>query len=76
MAEPVAEKSCSSCVCSGVGPELSRAVRQALNVPDAASQHFKNANVEVLKGLRALLDHRIEKLSRPDATRGTKFSVD
>ena len=76
MPEPTAQKNCPDCVCSGVGPELSRAVRQALNVPDAASLHFKNASVEVLKGLRELLDHRIEKLSRPDEARGTKLSVD
>ena len=70
------EKNCPDCVCSGVGPELSRAVRQALDVPDAAGQHFRNASVEVLKGLRELLDHRIEKLSRTEAPRGTKVTVD
>ena len=73
----MAEKNCPDCVCSGVGPELSRAVRQALNVPESANEHFRNARVEVLKGLRDLLDHRIEKMSRPAAdTRGTKLSVD
>lgn len=76
MPEPTADKTCSNCVCSGIGPDLSRAVRQALNVPEAASEHFKNASVEVLKGLRELLDHRIEKLSRPEAARGTKLAVD
>ncbi|MBY0506144.1 MAG: hypothetical protein K2X03_19665 [Bryobacteraceae bacterium] len=72
----MADQKCPDCVCSGVGPELSRAVRQALNVPEAANEHFRNASVEVLKGLRELLDHRIEKMSRPDASRGTKLAVD
>ncbi len=73
----MADKTCPDCVCSGVGPELSKAVRQALNVPESANEHFRNARVEVLKGLRDLLDHRIEKMSRPaEAARGTKLSVD
>ncbi len=76
MSEPVAEKSCGQCVCGGAGPELSRVVKQALDVPEGVSQHFRNARVEVLKGLRELLDHRIEKLTRPEELRGTRVSVD
>lgn len=76
----MAENKCPDCVCSGVGPELSRAVRQALDVPEAATDHFRAARVEVLKGLRELLDHRIEKIEkmsqRPADSRGTKLSVD
>ena len=71
------ENKCPDCVCSGVGPELSRVVRQALDVSEAATDHFRAARVEVLKGLRELLDHRIEKMSqRPADSRGTKLSVD
>jgi len=70
------EKKCPDCVCSGIGPELSRAVRQALNVPESANQHFRNAGVEMLKGLRDLLDQRIETLSHQEEQRGTKVSVD
>jgi hypothetical protein len=76
MSEPVVEKGCSHCVCAGAGPELSRVVKQALDVPEGVSQHFRNASVEVLKGLRELLDHRIEKLTKPEEPRGTKVSVD
>jgi hypothetical protein len=76
MSEPLSDKSCGQCVCAGAGPELSRVVKQALDVPDNVSQHFRNASVEVLKGLRELLDHRIEKLTKPEETRGTKVSVD
>ncbi len=76
MSEPVADKSCGQCVCGGAGPELSRVVKQALDVPEGVSQHFRNARVEVLKGLRELLDDRIEKLTRRDETRGTRVSVD
>ena len=76
MSEPIADKSCGQCACGGAGPELSRVVKQALDVPEGVSQHFRNASVEVLKGLRELLDHRIEKLTRPDESRGTRVSVD
>ena len=76
MPEPASEKGCSQCVCAGAGPELSRAVRQALDVPESVSQHFRNARVEVLKGLRDLLDDRIEKMTRPEDSRGTKVTID
>lgn len=76
MSEAVTDKGCGQCVCGGAGPELSQMVKQALDVPEGVSQHFRNARVEVLKGLRELLDHRIEKLTRPDVSRGTRVPVD
>lgn len=76
MSQPIADKGCGQCVCGGAGPELSRVVKQALDVPEGVSQHFRNARVELLKGLRELLDDRIEQLTRPDQSRGTRVSVD
>jgi hypothetical protein len=56
-------------------PELSRVVMQALDVPEGVSQHFRNASVEVLKGLRVLPDHRIEKLTRTEEPHGTRVAA-
>jgi hypothetical protein len=42
-------------------------------------RHFKQARVEVLKGVRAFLDERIEKMekeSRPSEPRVTKIDVE
>ena len=38
-------------------------------------QHFRNARVEVLKGLRQMIDNRIERLSR-DEQQGQKITVE
>jgi hypothetical protein len=43
----------------------------------AARQHFDAARVEILKGLRAVLDARIEQISKAKAeARGTKIPVE
>jgi hypothetical protein len=34
--------------------------------PEASRGHFKNARIEFLKGVRGLLDDRIERLSREE----------
>ena len=43
--------------------------------PEQTQEHFRNARVEVLKGIRSLLDARIEHLSQ-HAPKGTKVSVE
>ncbi len=40
-----------------------------------ARQHLRNARIEMLKALRAMIDERIEHLSQA-GTRGTKIGVD
>ena len=62
------------CFCMGAGPEL-YAMFKKLG-PDSARQHFRNARVEMLKGMRALIDKRIEDLSEPAETKGTKVAVE
>jgi hypothetical protein len=37
--------------------------------------HFRQARIEFLKGIRELVDHRIQKLSRTDV-KGTKVTVE
>jgi hypothetical protein len=43
--------------------------------PKNTREHFRNARVEVLKGMRSVLDARIEQLSK-QAQKGTKVTVE
>ena len=45
------------------------------DVPAEVRQHFTNSRVEFLKGIRAAIDHRIEKLSAT-APHGSKIAVE
>jgi hypothetical protein len=61
------------CFCLGAGPQMSEMVRHCLS--DSAIDHFRNSRVEFLKGLRSLIDSRIEHLSRPHQ-KGTAVPVE
>ena len=54
--------------------ELKQLLR-SLEPPPEAAKHFRNARVEMLKGLRELIDRRIEHLSQP-ARQGRKIVVE
>jgi len=43
---------------------------------DATRDHFRNSRVEFLKGLRSLLDQRIDHLTRDREQKGTKVTVE
>jgi hypothetical protein len=43
--------------------------------PEDTQEHFRKARVEVLKGIRSLLDARIEHLSQ-HSSKGTKVTVE
>jgi hypothetical protein len=43
--------------------------------PEPTKKHFRAARLEVLKGIRSLLDARIDRLSQ-HGQKGTKFSVE
>lgn len=62
------------CLCQGTGPVLSELLRH-LGPPEQARHHFDAARIEFLKGLRAFIDARIEKVSKKTA-RGEKIDVD
>jgi hypothetical protein len=62
------------CLCQGVGPVMSELLRR-WGPPEEARRHFDSARVEFLKGLRALLDARIERVSKTKA-RGERISVE
>jgi len=43
--------------------------------PPDVTQHFRNARIEVLRGVRRMIDHRIEALSRSGEA-GRKITVE
>jgi hypothetical protein len=50
------------------------ALSDAIRPPDAACGHFREARIEMLRGIRAIIDHRIEHLSRKST--GTRVVVE
>ena len=63
-----------SCFCQGAGPAFSDLVRR-FGPPEEARRHFDAARLEFLKGLRALVDARIEEVSKRKV-KGQKISVE
>ncbi len=43
---------------------------------DATCDHFRNSRIEFLKGIRSLLDERIEHLSKHHPQHGTHVTVE
>ena len=62
------------CFCMGAGPQLT-AVAKSVG-PAAALEHFHNSRLEFLKGMRSLLDARIEKMSRSEPAKGASVPVE
>ncbi|MDQ6664330.1 MAG: hypothetical protein M3Z23_08040 [Acidobacteriota bacterium] len=62
------------CVCAGAGPQATAMFQSMWS--QATRDHFRNSRVEFLKGVRSLIDHRIERLSRNPQQRGTTVPVD
>ncbi len=69
------------CFCCGVGPQLTAMAKSAAKsvarsvMPGPALEHFKASQVEFLKGLRHLLDARIQRMSAAK-THGTSIPVE
>jgi hypothetical protein len=59
------------CLCR----EMFDQVREAFGVSPKVHEHFTNSRIEFLKGIRAIIDGRIEHLSQA-ARRGTKIAVE
>jgi hypothetical protein len=66
--EPVTQE---RCLCR----EVIDSFREQFQVPDQVQEHFKNSRIEFLKGIRAIIDSRIEKLSSA-SPRGAKIAVE
>ena len=59
------------CLCR----EIVNHFREALGVSPKVKEHFTNSRIEFLKGIRAVIDGRIEHLSKA-GPRGTKIAVE
>jgi hypothetical protein len=73
--EPIVEPDAQSaefCPCRELGEHI--ALLLGVRSP-RARQHLRNARIEMLRAMRAVIDDRIEHLSRSGA-KGTKIAVD
>jgi hypothetical protein len=59
------------CLCR----EIVNQFREAFGVSPKVREHFTNSRIEFLKGIRAVIDSRIEHLSNT-GQRGTKIAVE
>jgi hypothetical protein len=59
------------CLCR----ELVNQLREAFDISPKVREHFTNSRIEFLKGIRAVIDSRIEHLSNT-GQRGTKIAVE
>jgi hypothetical protein len=59
------------CLCR----EIVNQFREAFGVSPKVKEHFTNSRIEFLKGIRAVIDSRIEHLSNA-GQRGTKIGVE
>jgi hypothetical protein len=59
------------CLCR----EIVNQFREAFGVSPKVQEHFTNSRIEFLKGIRAVIDSRIEHLSNT-GQRGTKIAVE
>ena len=59
------------CLCREIVDQF----REAFGVSPKVREHFTNSRIEFLKGIRAVIDSRIEHLSNT-ARRGTKIAVE
>jgi hypothetical protein len=59
--------------CSVAAPQIEAFIDHLW--PENTREHFRNARVEMLKGVRSMLDARIERLSK-HGQKGTKVTVD
>ncbi len=69
------EKPRCDCGCMGAGPAITGILGHF--GPSAARDHFKAARIEFLKGVRAVIDSRIDHLSRKQpAAAGSSVPVE
>lgn len=67
------EKAQGQCFFCGVGPQFSAMAKSVFS--SDAVEHFKASHVEFLKGIRHVLDARIQKMDT-GKTHGTSIPVD
>jgi hypothetical protein len=55
--------------------EMGTELRRCFGISDQVAQHFRNARIEVLKGMRQMIDDRIDQINKVQ-NRGTKIVVE
>ena len=50
-------------------------VSESLSPPEGAAKHFREARLEILRGIRELVDYRIQDLSK-DKSKGSRIVVE
>lgn len=65
----------TECGCMGAGPMISDMLRR-LGPDEEVRQHFRNARIEFLKGIREMIDRRIGELSKQTQQKGSKVVVE
>jgi hypothetical protein len=68
-------KNQAECFCGAIRRGLQEAA-EMLTAPESAGDHFREARLEFLRGIRDLVDHRIDRLSRPKPGDGTRIVVE
>ena len=68
--QPVRDYPMIDAMCLGM-----KNILRCFEPPPDVTQHFRNARIEVLKGVRRMIDHRIEALSRSGEA-GRKITVE
>jgi hypothetical protein len=64
------------CIFPKIADGFKQAVRD-IGPSEPVLKHFRNARMEVLKGIRAMIDSRIDRLSRdPQTNKGTVVVVE
>ena len=74
MTDNTGSQTAGDCGCKGTGPRFTSWAK-GLEPPTAVTDHFRQAGVEFLKGIRELVDNRIQSLSNSGA-KGTKVTVE
>ena len=73
--EPGKSHAHSNCVCCQASEAIGRVMR-AFGPSDEATEHFRQSRVEFLKGIRRVLDDRIESVSRGPNPKGSRIVVE
>jgi hypothetical protein len=64
----------AKCLCCEASDAIGRFFR-AVGPSEKVAEHFRQSRIEFLKGIRAVLDERIEHLGRPQR-KGTRVTVE
>jgi hypothetical protein len=59
--------------CNVIAPQIDAVMDHIW--PEGTREHFRNARIEVLKGMRSMLDARIERLAQQEK-KGHKVTVE